>query len=54
MELQPLTIFAKNFILDVWLGSEYAIENSYKSSTRLLFTEEKSANTEDHKLSKAV
>lgn len=27
---KPLKIFAKSFILDIWLGSDYATELSYK------------------------
>ena len=35
--LQPLTIFEKSFMLDVWMGSEYVSEDipGYKLITRM-------------------
>ena len=32
---QPLTILAKNFILDVWLGSEYASRSVFGATSYL-------------------
>ena len=34
--LQPLTIFAKSSILDIWVGTEYATAQSYVLKTLLI------------------
>ena len=37
-KLKPLTIFAKAFILDVWLGSEYTSKLASQFNLRMFYT----------------